>query len=104
MCVIVSLNVSVGIQDYNSNFVKNNKNMIVNILLYDVGRVMGLNRTSEENDLMCFTEFTNWLWLKKIFYIERSKKNCTLNKNYHSKNQKLSFELNYWVKKLHVKN
>ena len=52
MCVIVSLNVSVGIQDYNSNFVKNNKNMIVNILLYDVGRVMGLNRTSEENDLI----------------------------------------------------
>ena len=65
MCVIVNLNVSVGIRDYNSNFVKNNENMIVNILLYDVGRVMGLNHASEENDLTCFTEFNELVMAQK---------------------------------------
>ena len=44
--------VSIGVQDYSLNFVKNYENMFVNILMYGIGNVMELNHTGEENELI----------------------------------------------------
>ena len=50
------LDISVGAQDCNSNFVQNDENMVVNILMHEIGHAMGLGHTSEENHLMYSTE------------------------------------------------
>lgn len=50
------LDISIGAQDCNSNFVQNDENMVVNILMHEIGHAMGLGHTSEENHLMYSTE------------------------------------------------
>ncbi len=60
--------VSIGVQDHSSNFVKNYENMFVNILMCDIGNVMGLNHTGEENDLMYFTEFNELIMAQKDIF------------------------------------
>ena len=50
------MDISIGTQDCNSNFVQNDENMVVNILMHEIGHAMGLGHTSEENHLMYSTE------------------------------------------------
>ena len=50
------LDISIGAEDCNSNFVQNDENMVVNILMHEIGHAMGLGHTSEENHLMYSTE------------------------------------------------
>lgn len=50
------LDISIGAQDCNSNFVQNDENMVVNILMHEIGHTMGLGHTSEKNHLMYSTE------------------------------------------------
>ena len=50
------LDISIGAQDCNSNFVQNDENMVVNILMHEIGHAMGLGHTSEEDNLMYSTE------------------------------------------------
>ena len=51
------LDISIGAEDCNSNFVQNDENMVVNILMHEIGHSLGLGHTSEENHLMYSTEF-----------------------------------------------
>jgi len=50
------LDISIGAEDCTSNFVQNDENMVVNILMHEIGHAMGLGHTSEENHLMYSTE------------------------------------------------
>ena len=50
------LDISIGAEDCNSNFVQNDENMVVNILMHEIGHAMGLGHTLEENHLMYSTE------------------------------------------------
>ena len=50
------LDISIGSEDCNSNFVQNDENMVVNILMHEIGHALGLGHTSEENHLMYSTE------------------------------------------------
>ncbi len=50
------LDISVGAKDCNSNFIQNDENMVANILMHEIGHVLGLGHTSKENHLMYSTE------------------------------------------------
>ncbi len=50
------LDISIGVEDCDSNFVQNDENMVVNILMHEIGHAMGLGHTSEEDHLMYSTE------------------------------------------------
>ncbi|MBT8243246.1 MAG: matrixin family metalloprotease [Nitrosopumilus sp.] len=50
------LEISIGTEDCNSNFVQNDENMVANILMHEIGHALGLGHTSEENHLMYSTE------------------------------------------------
>jgi hypothetical protein len=50
------LDISIGAEDCNFNFVQNDENMVVNILMHEIGHSMGLGHTSEEDNLMYSTE------------------------------------------------
>ena len=63
------LDISIGTQDYNSNFVQNNEDMVVNILMHKIGYVMGLGYTSEENNLIYYTELHEINYNSKKYFI-----------------------------------
>ncbi len=50
------LEISIGAEDCNSDFVQNDENMVANILMHEIGHALGLGHTSEENHLMYSTE------------------------------------------------
>ncbi len=50
------LDISIGAEDCNSDFVQNDENMVVNILMHEIGHALGLGHTSEKNHLMYSTE------------------------------------------------
>ena len=50
------LEISLGAEDCNSDFVQNDENMVANILMHEIGHALGLGHTSEENHLMYSTE------------------------------------------------
>lgn len=50
------LDISIGAEDCNSNFVQNDENMVVNIIMHEIGHALGLGHTNEEDHLMYSTE------------------------------------------------
>ncbi len=50
------LDISVGDDDCNGNFVQDDENMVTNILMHEIGHVLGLGHTSEIDNLMFSTE------------------------------------------------
>ncbi|MBL7018498.1 MAG: matrixin family metalloprotease [Nitrosopumilus sp.] len=50
------LEISVGAEDCNSNFVQNDENMVTNILMHEIGHALRLGHSSEKNHLMYSTE------------------------------------------------
>ena len=50
------LEISVGAEDCNSDFIQNDENMVTNILMHEIGHSLGLGHSSEKNHLMYSTE------------------------------------------------
>jgi len=50
------LDISVGDNDCNGNFVQDDENMVTNILMHEIGHALGLGHTSETGHLMYSTE------------------------------------------------
>ena len=50
------LDISIGAENCNSDFIQNDESMVVNILMHEIGHALGLGHTSEENHLMYSTE------------------------------------------------
>jgi len=50
------LDISVGANDCNDNFVQDDENMVANILMHEIGHTLGLGHTSETGHLMFSTE------------------------------------------------
>ena len=50
------LDISIGAEDCNGDFVQNDENMVSNILMHEIGHALGLGHTSEIGHLMYSTE------------------------------------------------
>jgi len=50
------LDISVGVNDCNGNFIQDDENMVANILMHEIGHALGLGHTSETGHLMFSTE------------------------------------------------
>jgi len=50
------LDISVGADDCNDNFIQDDENMVANILMHEIGHALGLGHTSEEGHLMFSTQ------------------------------------------------
>jgi len=50
------LDISVGVEDCNGNFVQNDENMMANILMHEIGHALGLGHTSETDHLLYSTQ------------------------------------------------
>ena len=50
------LDISVGVEDCNGNFVQDDENMVANILMHEIGHALGLGHTSETGHLLYSTE------------------------------------------------
>ena len=50
------LDISVGAEDCNGNFIQNDENMVINILMHEIGHSLGLGHSSQTDHLMYSTE------------------------------------------------
>ena len=50
------LDISVGVEDCNGNFVQDDENMVANILMHEIGHALKLGHTSEIDHLMYSTQ------------------------------------------------
>ena len=50
------LDISIGDEDCNGNFIQDDENMVTNILMHEIGHTLGLGHTSETGHLMYSTE------------------------------------------------
>jgi len=50
------LDISVGVEDCNGNFVQNDENMVANILMHEIGHALKLGHTSETDHLLYSTQ------------------------------------------------
>jgi len=50
------LDISIGVEDCSGNFVQNDENMVSNILMHEIGHVLGLGHAGEVGHLMYSTE------------------------------------------------
>ena len=50
------LDISIGDEDCNGNFIQDDENMVTNILMHEIGHALGLGHTSETGHLMYSTE------------------------------------------------
>lgn len=50
------LDISVGAEDCNGNFIQNDENMMINILMHEIGHSLGLGHSSQIDHLMYSTE------------------------------------------------
>ena len=50
------LDISVGVEDCNVNFVQDDENMVANILMHEIGHALGLGHTSETDHLLYSTQ------------------------------------------------
>ena len=50
------LDISVGIEDCNGNFIQDDENMVTNILMHEIGHALGLGHTSETGHLLYSTQ------------------------------------------------
>jgi len=50
------LDISVGVEDCNGNFVQDDENMVANILMHEIGHALGLGHTSKTGHLLYSTE------------------------------------------------
>ena len=46
------LDISVGDEDCNGNYIQNDESMVINILMHEIGHALGLGHTTEEGHLM----------------------------------------------------
>ncbi len=50
------LDISVGVEDCNGNFIQDDENMVTNILMHEIGHALGLGHTSETGHLLYSTQ------------------------------------------------
>lgn len=50
------MNISVGVEDCNGNFIQDDENMVTNILMHEIGHALGLGHTSETGHLLYSTQ------------------------------------------------
>jgi len=50
------LDISVGAEDCNGDFIQNDENMVINILMHEIGHSLGLGHSSQTDHLMFSTE------------------------------------------------